>query len=107
MRLSRGGVTPSVTHWSRALSRRAEHRIGRHRVQRVSRHAAFQRGGRVVVLQGREQVDAGVPVLRQVVAAGVGVDQGAAPLPVLGGGLGVDDDGGRFPAVSGPRPAPR
>ena len=82
-----------------------ENGVGRQRIQRVSRHPAFEGGGRVVVLQRGEQVDADVLVLREVIAAGVGVHQRAAPLPVFGGGLGVDDAGDRFPGVSGPSPA--
>ena len=45
------------------------------------------------VLCGGEEIDAGAVVVGQVVAEGVGVDEGAAALPVLGGGLGVDDEG--------------
>ena len=48
-------------------------------------------GGGVPVLGGRKEVDPGTFVVGQIVAEGVGVGEGAAALPVFGGGLSVDD----------------
>ena len=42
---------------------------------------------------GCEEIDAGAFVVGQVVAEGVGVNKRAAALPILGGGLGVNDQG--------------